>query len=229
MCGRYVTADIAEAERNLVVDLVLWREYQRSYNVAPTDRVPVVRLVDGQREALTMRWGLIPYFASGLPPKYSTINAAIEKLETNACWRGPWQRGQRCVLPAAGFYEWHGLADGRKQPYYVTCADQPLFWFAGLWDSSNRSDGRIIQSCSIITMPANALMHDLHNAGANPHRMPAILAREQVETWLNGPRTAAQAALAPYPADIMVAHPVSTRVNTPKNNDAQLLNAAQIG
>lgn len=223
MCGRYVTPEIAEAERNLTVDLALWREYKRSYNVAPTDRVPAVRLIEGQREGLLMRWGLVPHFANGIPPKYSTINATIEKLETNASWRGPWQRGQRCVLPAVGFYEWHHRADGIKQPYYVSCADQPLFWFAGLWDSSNRADGTQVQSCAVITMPANELMHDIHNGGADPHRMPAILARKDVEPWLIGRRAVAQMVLRQYPADTMVAHPVSSRVNTPKNNDANLL------
>jgi putative SOS response-associated peptidase YedK len=54
-----------------------------------------------------MRCGLFPFFAKGIPPKYSTINATIEKLADGPTWRGPWKRAQRCILPAAGFYEWH--------------------------------------------------------------------------------------------------------------------------
>ena len=220
MCGRYVTPEVAEAERNLMVH---WLEYERSYNVAPTDRVPAVRWLEGARQALRMRWGLVPFFARGIAPKYSTINATIERLEDGACWKGPWARGQRCVLPASGFYEWHVLADGSKRPYYITVADQPLCCFAGLWDRSRGEDGKEIVSCTLITMPPNALMAEIHNA---KKRMPAILAADQINAWLSGSAQEAKAALIQYPADAMVAHAVSTRVNTPKNNDAKLMELA---
>ncbi|HTT06090.1 MAG TPA: SOS response-associated peptidase [Steroidobacteraceae bacterium] len=217
MCGRYVTPEVAEAERNLMVH---WLEYERSFNVAPSQRVPVVRWFGHARQALHMRWGLVPYFARGVPPKFSTINAAIEKLETAACWRGPWQRAQRCLIVASGFYEWHVLADGSKRPYYISCADQAVFALAGLWDSSRAADGTEVVSCTIITLPANALMADIHNAR---QRMPAILSEQDRETWLHGSLSEASATLKAYDADAMVAHPVSSRVNTPKNNDAALL------
>lgn len=217
MCGRYVSPEVAEAERNLMVH---WLQYERSYNVAPSQRVPVIRRLEGAREGLHMRWGLVPDFARGVPPKYSTINATIEKLETGPCWRGPWKHSQRCALVAQGFYEWHVLADGSKRPYYITCADQAVFCFAGLWDRSVAGDGTETLSCTIITMPPNALMAEIHNA---KQRMPAILAADQVDAWLSGSTDDARAALLQYPADAMVAHPVSTRVNVPKNNDAALL------
>src|SRR5271168_2669335 len=107
MCGRYVTPQEAEAERYVRAARIHWEEYERSHNVAPSQQVPVVRMADGQREGLIMRWGLVPFFARGVPPKYSTINASIEKLTDAPSWRGPWKRGQRCILPASGFYEWH--------------------------------------------------------------------------------------------------------------------------
>jgi putative SOS response-associated peptidase YedK len=220
MCGRYVSPPIAEAERYFLVHRLHWREYAQSFNVAPTEQVPVVRLLDGQREGLLMRWGLVPYFTHGVPPRYSTINATIEKLETAACWRGPWSRGQRCLLPALGFYEWHMLADGTRRPYYIRCADQPVFGFAGLWDGSTRADGVQTLSCTVITQPANELMRDIHN---RQQRMPAILAAEDVEAWLAGTAAEAAAALKPYRSDAMMAHPVSTRVNSPDNDDAELL------
>lgn len=223
MCGRYVTPDIAEAERNLTVDLALWREYERSYNVAPTDPVPVVRARHGQREGLLMRWGLVPFFCNGVPPRYSTINATIEKLASNPSWRGPWQRQQRCLMPALGFYEWHLHADGRKQPFYIQLADQPMFFFAGLWDSSRCSDGSQLLSCALITMPGNSLMRDLHNTGAHPFRMPALLAREDIDRWLQGSSEEARSALKPYPAELMSAYGVSTRVNDPKSDEPGLI------
>jgi putative SOS response-associated peptidase YedK len=96
MCGRYVSPDEASIERefNLVRKE---QEIAPSYNVAPTQKVPVIRTVDGIRKLEQLRWGLIPFFAKGEPPKYSTINARIETVETAASYRGPWRRGQRCV------------------------------------------------------------------------------------------------------------------------------------
>ena len=143
MCGRYVSPDIAEAERYFLVHILRWK-FERSYNVAPTQQVPVVRTADGEREGVTLRWGLVPFFAKGVPPKYSTINATIEKLTDGPSWRGPWKRGQRCILPATGFYEWHVNDNGSKTPFYITCADQPVFGLAGLWDSSRAEDGTAI-------------------------------------------------------------------------------------
>jgi putative SOS response-associated peptidase YedK len=58
---------------------------------------------------------------------------------------------------------------------------------------------------------AGALLHDIHNTGNNPHRMPAILAREAQEVWLKGSPEEARAVLTPYPADLMAAWRVSAR------------------
>jgi len=165
----------------------------------------------------------VPFFARGEPPNYSTINARIETFETAASYRGPWRRGQRCLQLASGFYEWHVNQHGRKAPYLITLADQDLFAFAGLWDRSVKDDGTVIESCVHITMPANALMADIHNAGNNPHRMPAILRREDRDAWLNGTVEQARDVLRPYPAELMLAYEVSTRVNSVKNNDPGLL------
>jgi len=219
MCGRYVTPEEAEAERIFRVHRIEW-EFLRSYNVAPSQLVPVVRVRDGEREGVRLRWGLVPYFARGVPPRYSTINAAIEKLAVNPSWRGPWTRAQRCILPATGFYEWHVNEDGSKTPFYITCADQPVFGLAGLWDASRADDGSVIQSCAIITMSPNSLLAEIHNAR---QRMPAILQSQDIQAWLSGPIDQARAALKPYPSDSMVAWPVSSRVNSPKNDDAQLI------
>jgi len=154
-------------------------------------------------------------------PKYSTINATIEKLAEAATWRGPWSRGQRCILATTGFYEWQVQADGKtKQPYYITANDQAIFGFAGLWDRSKRDDGTRVESCAIITMPASKLMSEIHNA---KQRMPAILTREDRDAWLKGTPDEAFAALKQYPDAHLVATPVSTRVNAPKNNEATLI------
>ncbi len=223
MCGRYSTPQQSEAERYFTVHLVRW-QFERSYNVAPSQAVPAIRGAGGEREGLLMRWGLVPFFARGIPPKYSTINARVETIETAASYRGPWRRAQRCVLPAAAFYEWQLQPGGAKQPYYIHAADQGLFGFAGLWDSSRREDGTTLESCTIITLPANALMAQIHNA-PDRQRMPAMLPATAVDAWLHGSPEQARAVLEPYPAEALPARPVSARVKSPPNNDPRLVEA----
>ena len=221
MCGRYIIRQQAKAIRE-------WEKYGRppfldSYNVAPTQQVPILRMQGGKSQFTTVRWGLIPFFAHGETPKYSTINARIETFETAASYRGPWRRGQRCLQLASGFYEWHLDKYGRKVPYLITVADQELFGFAGLWDRSLKEVGTAVESCAHITMPANALVSDIHNTGSHPHRMPAIVGTADRDAWLRGSAEEARAVLKQYPADLMDAYEVSTRVNSVKSNDPGLI------
>jgi putative SOS response-associated peptidase YedK len=222
MCGRYVSPDEASLEREFNLVHQEW-QFPTSFNVAPTQQVPIVRASDGAYRGATVRWGLIPFFAKGEPPKYSTINARIETVETAASYRGPWSRGQRCLQVAMGFYEWHVDGQGRKAPYFIHLNDQSVFAFAGLWDKSRKADGTTIESCVHITMPANDLMREIHNGGNNPHRMPAILRREDYDRWLNGSIDEARTCLRQYEPGLMVAYEVSTAVNSPKNNNEKLI------
>lgn len=229
MCGRYVSPEDSSIEREFNLVRTEWK-FPASYNVAPTQNVPVVRIVDGVRTGSLMRWGLVPFFAKGIPGKYSTINARIETVETSPSYRGPWKRGQRCIVPVAGFYEWQIQPDNKsKIPYYITCADQQIYGMAGLWDSSKADDGAVLESFTIITVPANPLMALIHNA-PDKQRMPVILSREDREVWLSGTVDEARAVLKQYPQDVMLATPVSTRVNSPRNNDKALIEqAAHLG
>jgi putative SOS response-associated peptidase YedK len=221
MCGRYVSPDESSIEREFTLVRTEW-QFPPSYNVAPTQDVPVVHVNKaGERLGALLHWGLIPYRAKGVQPKFSTINATVEKITDAATWRVPWQRGQRCILPALGFYEWQVQADGKtKQPFCITLNGQNVFGFAGLWDRSTREDGVVVPSCTIVTMPANQLMSEIHNV---KHRMPAILAKEDREAWLTGTPDVASATIKQYPDTQMVATPVSKRVSSPKNNDVELI------
>lgn len=218
MCGRYITREQAAAER-------YWKlhgppPWFTSFNVAPSTDVPaVIASAAGGNDGTLLRWGLVPFWAHGVAPKYSTINATIERLAEAPTYRGPWKRGQRCILPAAGFYEWQQRPAG-KQPYFVRVADREVFGFAGLWDRSVAPDGTVVHSCTIITMPANRLMAEIHNSR---QRMPAILREADHESWLHGTPEEARAALIPYPEENLLAWPVSTRVNSPRNDDEGLI------
>jgi len=223
MCGRYILASQAKSEEALGVKRLRWRDMQ-SYNVAPAREVPVVRMASaadgGEREGVMMRWGLVPPFLKGENPKYATHNARIETMEASPAFRGPWNNGQRCIVPAQGFYEWQMLPDAPKQPWLIGLANEEIMPFAGLWDRSVTADRTVLESFTIITLPANDFMARLDS---EKQRMPAILRMEDVETWLSGTPEQARATLIQYPGDQLRAHKVSPRVNSAKNDDESLL------
>jgi putative SOS response-associated peptidase YedK len=223
MCGRYVSPDEASIEREFNLVRGEW-QFPANFNTSPTQEVPAIRARDGNRESALLRWGLVPFFARGKPGRYSTFNARIETLTSSASFRGPWKSGQRCIIPALGFYEWHVNADGTKQPFYIHVEDQEIFGFAGLWERTKLDSETILESCTIITMPANSLMAGIHNSKT---RMPAILAREMRDPWLFGSPEAAAAALVTYPDERMIAYAVDPRVNSARNNDETLLDPLQ--
>jgi putative SOS response-associated peptidase YedK len=218
MCGRFVSRTDAEMERAFGLTRSQWRKGWASYNVAPSQAVPIVRLAEGEREGVTLRWGLIPFWAKGETPKYSTINARAESIDTAASYRGPWHRGQRCVFPVLGFYEWKQVDKG-KQPWFIRMAGGEPFGLLGLWERSVKPDGEAIESCTVITLPANPLVAGIHAKG----RMPAMLMPDDCAAWLEATPEEARAALVPFPADQMDAYPVSARVNSPKNDDPELI------
>jgi putative SOS response-associated peptidase YedK len=219
MCGKYILAQAAKAEVAMGIRRGRW-EYPLSYRVLPTEQVPVVVAVEGEREAAVMRWGLIPWWTYGVPLKASTINARVERLASAPSYRDPWRRGQRCIFVMGGFYEPHINEDGSRDPYFLRLTDRDVFGVAGLWDRSRRHDGSHVVSCTLITVPANHLLAEVHNG---KQRMPAILARSDHEAWLNGAQQDARATLRPYPESLMEAWRVSRRVNNPQlPNDASL-------
>jgi putative SOS response-associated peptidase YedK len=236
VCGRYIIREKEAADR-------YWRvhglpRWAKSFNVPPGATVPVIRHAGVGRaafetaaygsaapnECVLLRWGLIPFWSRGVAPKFATFNARVERIETAASFRGAWARRQRCILPALGFYEWQRRGRSR-QPFLVRLADREMFGFAGLWDCSTGPEG-IIESCTIVTLPANRLMTEIHNSG---HRMPAILREEDHEAWLSGTSDEARAALVSYPDDRMVAWPVSHRVTSPRNDDESLAQPLRAG
>ena len=220
MCGKYILAQAAKAERALGIRRGRW-EYPPSYRVLPTEQVPVVVAASGEPEAAQMRWGLIPWWAYGVPLKASTINATVERLDSAPSYRDPWNRAQRCIFVMGGFYEPHVNTDGSRDPYFVHLVDREVFGVAGLWERSARADGSYVFSCTLITVPANPLLVEVHN---QKQRMPAILAESAHADWLSGTPVQARAALGPYPQEHMAAWRVSRRVNNPKfPNDASLI------
>ena len=191
-------AELAD-ELDALADDAAAAAYRPRYNVAPTDVHPILRLDRDQRRLEPAVWGFEN--APGRPPLF---NARAETAPIKDSFRGAFVNG-RCVVPADGFFEWSGTGENRR-PFWLHRADGKLLLFAGLYEPSATGDRRF----TVLTTQPNTMVAQLHD------RMPVILAPEQVDTWL---RRGDPAVLQPAPADVLVATPVSTRVNSVRNDD----------
>lgn len=94
------------------------------------------------------------------------------------------------------------------------------FAFAGLWETWFDPDGSELRTCTIVTTTPNELVSRLHN------RMPVILTEDAYKDWLTPDEVDPanlQDYLAPYPGDDLRAYPVSRAVNSPANDQPELI------
>jgi putative SOS response-associated peptidase YedK len=143
-------------------------------NIAPTQNVlAILQSAPASRARLTsLRWGLVPHWASDPKIGSSMINARGETVDEKPSFRTAFMK-QRCLIPADGYYEWVKLAD-RKQPMLIERPNRELFCFAGLWEQ-NRS----LTTCTIITTAATEAMSAIHD------RMPVVINPEDYSCWLD--------------------------------------------
>lgn len=218
MCSRYSLTSPPEAVRSYFGAFVR-EEFPPRYNIAPTQPVHIVRNDHkGARELVLVRWGLIPSWVKQ-PAEFSTlINARSEGAGEKPSFRAA-LRHRRCLVPTDGFYEWTG-EKGEKQPHLVRRKGGGLFAMAGLWEHWIGADGSEIETMAILTVAANSAIRPIHD------RMPAIVARDAFDFWLDtrsGKADLAQAVLQPAPAGLLEIIPVSRRLNNPRNEGPDLL------
>jgi putative SOS response-associated peptidase YedK len=219
MCNRYALPDQAAVEREFLPQQSWW-QFAAKYNVAAPQYVPTVRIHEGQTEGLMSRWGFIPSWAEGKAGANLRACVEVERIERSKTYRMPWLSGQRCILPMSGFYLWQLTGEQYRQPYFVNLPHRSVFGVAAIWDRSEGEDDDVIESCSIVRVPANELVAGIVGM---PARMPAILRRRDYQTWLRGTPVQAKAALQPYHRAWMQAYPVSPRINSLVPDDADLM------
>ncbi|HWP00716.1 MAG TPA: SOS response-associated peptidase [Methylococcus sp.] len=232
MCGRYTLQTPSDKLRE---QYRIERARERleklfaRYNIAPSQDVAAVRVArDGVRELVPLRWGLIPHWAKEAKADYSTINARAETAAEKPAFRSAF-RYRRCLIPADGFYEWQPRPGSKiKQPWYITRKDGEPFAFAGLWERWEPrpgAQGEPVESCTILVTDANDLLRPIHD------RMPVILDPAAYDLWLDPAvrdPNLLRALLKPYPAESMTAWKVGTRVNSPRNDDPECLEPAEL-
>ena len=224
MCSRYSLTSPHEAVRQYF-GYGNEHAFPPRYNIAPSQPVAIVRpgqVPGAGRELALVRWGLIPSWVKD-PARISMMfNARGESAADKPSFRGG-MRHKRCLVPADCFYEWLG-EKGHKRPFLVRRKDRGLMAFAGIWDHWLGADGSEIETMAILTVRSNGALSWLHD------RMPAIVASEQFDDWLDTRHVLAEAAaevLQPAADDILEAFEVSKALNNPRAEGADLQTPAK--
>jgi putative SOS response-associated peptidase YedK len=205
MCGRFMSG----------ADDYTWSEYCRVLRLptatpaptrgerSPGQAIAVLRAVPEKaaRELAELRWGLLPHWVTDRKKAPKLINVRSETAHKKFA---RYLERHRCVIPAAGFFEWSASAPGeRKTKFLIRDLARPILSLAGLWSLWTGPDGEAVETCTILTTEPNALVRPIHD------RMPAILDEAVASAWLEPDRDARElgALLAPHESATMVAEP----------------------
>src|SRR5665811_2163970 len=213
---------------------------QPDFNIAPTKQAPVVltRAVRGDADAAPVRqlrlltWGLVPSWSKDVKLGLRMTNARSESLLDKSSFARA-AAARRCLVPADGWYEWQvsptaldGKGKPRKQPFFIHRSDGAPLAMAGLYefwrDRSVAEDDpdAWLTTFTIITTGADPGLDRIHD------RQPLVLERADWGDWLDpdqGDLAAVRAHLEFSPPGRFDAYPVSTAVNSTRNNGEQLL------
>lgn len=229
MCGRFALSamltDIAEEfstaalpEKTLPVD----------WNIKPTQDIYIIK----NQSIDIASWGLIAPWSKdstqALKSQSQAINARSESVHEKPTFRNAF-RNRRCLVPSSGYYEW-ATELGRyktKQPVYISRDDNKLLAFAGIYDRWISPDGEIRDSVAIITRDAVGELAKVHN------RMPLFLPRDRWSEWMDTELTEIEEVRSLMNITQPDAHlrfwPVSTLVNSIRNNGAELIEPVELG
>ncbi len=219
MCTRYISPEAGDIERHWHVgarDPVRWPR-----DMFPRYAGPFIRAArdsaDFQRELVVGQWSLIPWFAKTAKLPYPTANARSEELADKASYKGPWARGQRCIVPALAFFE-PNWESGKHVPWLFRRSDGTPWGLAGLWNTwVDKDSGEVVESYTLLTINADAhpLMNRMHKP--DPKRPPdrqdkrsvVPIEPEDVDTWLAAPLAQAAALVRLTPPEGFVAEPAA--------------------
>lgn len=183
MCGRYqFSTEKFKELRQIVQDARRHSEQPDKVkmpivgDVTPASVAPVLVAGGDKVVARFQQWGL-PGWHGGL-----VINARAETVCDKPMFRRS-MAGRRCVIPAAGYYEW----DAARHKYFFQLPDKPLY-MAGIYDNVDGEDRFVI-----LTTAPNDTVRDIHD------RMPLILTHEQVRPWLTDPQAALELLVSAPP------------------------------
>jgi putative SOS response-associated peptidase YedK len=221
MCGRYSLA--REKSEARVGSERVRHQGRARYNIAPTQRAPVIRRTTAGLAVDELRWGLVPRWSrveGGAPGTTGgpLVNARAETLADKPAFRESF-RDRRCLVLADGFYEWQALGRS-KQPWRFLRTDGEIFLMAGLWESwCPPGQATPLETFTVITTAPNAVVAGVHD------RMPACLDPESAGLWLDPgtPSEVLRSLLKPSPDTEWTRHRVDPIVGQARIDDARCI------
>ncbi|GAB3699649.1 SOS response-associated peptidase [Saccharopolyspora tripterygii] len=238
MCGRYASSkDPGKlAAEFAALDATGGAAPGADFNVAPTKRVLTVvqrhpqdetgeaDLERTERSIRVMRWGLVPFWAKDKSIGNRMINAKSETVTSKPAFRSSIKR-YRCLVPADGWYEWK-REGGKKQPFFMTPPDGSSLAMAGIYSTWREDDeSEPLVTCSVLTAAAVGRLTEVHD------RMPMVLPSQAWSRWLDPDQPDVSDLLAPPSLEIaesLEVRPVSTAVNSVRNNGVELLDRVSL-
>jgi putative SOS response-associated peptidase YedK len=231
VCGRYAAAkDTATLVDEFQVETVVDPAPEPNFNVAPTNQVALVvdRQVEGvqglQRQLRVAQWGLVPSWAKDPKIGARMINARWENAAEKPAFRSAFAK-RRCLIPADGYFEWYLPTGGpdtaakpRKQPYFIHRSDGADLALAGLYEFWRPSpEEPWLVTVTVLTTDSTGPLAAIHD------RMPLMIEPSGYSRWLDPARTVDAGFDDLLAVDLLTAYPVSTAVNSVRNNSPELL------
>ena len=180
MCGRFMFQPNENPEISRIYQLAVDAGYQpKTGEIFPTDETAVIIAGNNQVQVVGMKWGF-----PGFKPGQSIINARSETVRQKSMFADSFNK-RRCVYPTTGFFEW----DKDKTKYHFNFGNEPeTLFIAGCYNYFQK----IPQSVLFTTEP-NESMVKIHD------RMPLILAKNQINSWIFDDNFANNFLQAPMP------------------------------
>jgi len=217
MCGRFSMFTYIKALKNrFKIDDIL-TSIEPRYNIAPAQKIATVVQYES-RQLVEMKWGLVPSWAKDSKIGNRLINARAETVATKPAFQSAFKK-RRCLILADSFFEWQKSGDV-KTPMLIRLKSEETFAMAGLYEYWKMKSGKTLESCAIVTTAANEFMKPIHD------RMPVILRPENEDSWLDSELQEVQEVtrlLEPVDFDLMESYEVSTYVNSPRNQDSNVI------
>jgi putative SOS response-associated peptidase YedK len=214
MCGRFAQSQPAQTYAHALDpawDLSF--ELQPTWNLAPSRQALVFHDSGTGHLAELLHWGFLPAWAD--PKGQKPINARVETASNKPYFRKAWKSG-RCLVPADGWYEWK-QGEKAKVPYFLHRADDQPILMAGLYDHNPHAN---MTTFCILTTEADGTLREVHD------RKPLVLSREAAQEWITphlNPAEILDVAQSSLTADWFAWHAISTKVNNPRNDGAELV------
>lgn len=186
-----------------------------NFNVCPTSDVAAVTLSGGRRLYRPLRWGFVPAWYKAPNDGPLLINARSETIAEKPAFRAA-VRERRCLVPAAGFYEWDRSDPKAPLPWFVTRADGAPMVMAGIWQDWER-EGRRLSTFAVVTCAANAMMARIHD------RQPVVLEPADWPLWLGEAGHGAAVLMRPAADGVLRMHRVGTAVNSNRARGPELI------